>query len=80
MSKLLSLGYMQIGTYERDVHLRSVLKAVSYGLLTAITTGTIAFVFTRRLDISLGIASVEAVAKLICYHIHERMWSFISFG
>lgn len=52
------------------------MKAVSYRLLAAIATGTIAFVFTRRLDISLGIASVEALAKIICYYIHERFWSF----
>jgi uncharacterized membrane protein len=71
---------MQIGTYARDAHLRSILKAVSYRPLAAIATGTIAFVFARRLDISLGIASVEAVAKLVCYYIRERMWSFISFG
>ncbi|GAI20374.1 unnamed protein product, partial [marine sediment metagenome] len=51
-----------------------------YRLLAAVATGTIAFVFTRRLDISLGIAAVEAVAKIICYYIHERLWSFIKFG
>jgi uncharacterized membrane protein len=56
------------------------MKAVSYRLLAAVATGTIAFAFTRRLDISLGIASVEAVAKIICYYIHERLWSFIKFG
>jgi uncharacterized membrane protein len=56
------------------------MKAVSYRLLAAVATGTIAFVFTRRLDISLGIAAVEAVAKIICYYIHERLWSFIKFG
>jgi len=56
------------------------MKAVSYRSLAAVATGTIAFVFTRRLDISLGIAAVEAVAKIICYYIHERLWSFIKFG
>ena len=66
--------------YSKEAHIRSILKAVSYRTLAAIATGTIAFVFTRRLDISLGIASVEAVAKIICYYIHERLWSFIKFG
>ena len=67
-------------TQSREAHLRSIMKAVSYRLLAAIATGTIAFVFTRRLDISLGIASVEALAKIICYYIHERFWSFVKFG
>jgi len=64
----------------KETHLRSILKAVSYRLLASIATGTIAYVFTRRVDISLGIASVEAVAKIVCYYIHERLWSFIKYG
>lgn len=69
-----------MGTQTKEAHLRSILKAVSYRLLASIATGSIAFVFTRRLDISLGIASVEAVAKVFCYYIHERLWSFIKIG
>ncbi len=69
-----------MNNYNREAHIRSIMKAVSYRLLAAVATGTIAFVFTRRLDISLGIAGVEAVAKMICYYIHERLWSFIKFG
>jgi len=67
-------------TQSREAHIRSIMKAVSYRLLAAVATGSIAFVFTKRLDISIGIASVEAVAKIICYYIHERFWSFIRFG
>lgn len=66
--------------HSKEAHLRSIIKAVSYRLLAAVATGTIVFVFTRRLDISLGIAGVEAVAKIICYYIHERLWSLIKFG
>jgi len=69
-----------MNNYNREAHIRSIMKAVSYRSLAAVATGTIAFVFTRRLDISLGIAAVEAVAKIICYYIHERLWSFIKFG
>jgi uncharacterized membrane protein len=69
-----------MNNYNKEAHIRSIMKAVSYRLLAAVATGTIAFAFTRRLDISLGIASVEAVAKIICYYIHERLWSFIKFG
>jgi uncharacterized membrane protein len=69
-----------MGAQSKEAHLRSILKAVSYRLLASIATGSIAYVFTRRLDISLGIASVEAVAKVFCYYLHERMWSFIKIG
>jgi len=66
-------------TYE-DAHVRSIMKAVSYRLLAAIVTTTIVFVFTRKIALSLGVGAVEAVAKVICYYIHERMWSFVGFG
>ena len=64
----------------KGTHLRSILKAVSYRMLAAVATGTIAFGFTKRLDIALGIAAVEAVAKIICYYIHEVIWSCIKIG
>jgi len=69
-----------MNNYNKEAHIRSIMKAVSYRLLAAVATGTIAFAFTRRLDISLGIAAVEAIAKIFCYYIHERLWSFIGFG
>ena len=65
---------------EKEAHLRSILKAVSYRLLAAIATMTIVFVFTRRIVLSVGVGLVESVAKIICYYLHERVWSFIGFG
>ena len=65
---------------EKEAHLRSILKAVSYRLLAAIATATIVFVFTRRIVLSIGVGLVESVAKIICYYLHERIWSHIGFG
>jgi len=65
---------------EKEAHLRSILKAVSYRVLAAIATTTIVFIFTRRMVLSLGVGLVESVAKILCYYIHERAWSFIGFG
>jgi len=69
-----------MGTPAKEAHLRSILKAISYRLLAAIATTTIVFVFTRKLILSLGVGLVESVAKILCYYIHERAWSFIGFG
>lgn len=63
-----------------DAHTRSIMKAVSYRLLAAIVTTTIVFIFTRKIVLSLGVGAVEAVAKIFCYYLHERLWSFIKFG
>ncbi len=66
--------------YNKEAHLRSIIKAVSYRSLAAIVTTTIVFVFTRKIVLSLGVGAVEAVAKIFCYYMHERFWSFIKFG
>ena len=63
-----------------DAHTRSIMKAISYRLLAAIVTTTIVFVFTRKIVLSLGVGVVEAIAKIFCYYVHERLWSFIKFG
>ena len=65
---------------DKEAHLRSILKAISYRVLAAIATMTIVFVFTRRIVLSIGIGLVESIVKIICYYLHERAWSFIGFG
>jgi len=67
-----------VKTYE-EAHLRSIMKAVSYRLLAAITTTTIVFAFTRRIVLSLGIGAVEAIAKIIRYYIHVKIVVFYRF-
>ena len=69
-----------MGTPAKEAHLRSILKAISYRVLAAIATTTIVFVFTRKIILALGVGLVESVAKILCYYIHERAWSFIGFG
>lgn len=69
-----------MNNYNKEAHRRSIMKAVSYRLLAAIATTTIVFVFTRKIILSLSVGAVEVVAKVMCYYIHERLWSFISFG
>lgn len=65
---------------DKEAHLRSILKAVSYRVLASIATMTIVFVFTRRIFLSVGVGLVESIVKIICYYLHERAWSFIGFG
>lgn len=65
---------------DKEAHLRSIFKAISYRLLAAIATSTIVFFFTRRIALSIGVGLVESVAKIICYYLHERVWSSIGFG
>jgi len=67
-------------TDTKEAHLHSIIKAASCRLCAAIATPTIAFVFTRKLPLSLAIGGVEALVKIIFYYLHERVWSFIKIG
>ena len=64
----------------KDGHFRSIAKAISYRTCAALATTTIVFVFTRRIALSIGVGLVESVVKIICYYLHERVWSFINVG
>ena len=78
-------------TVYKEAHHRSVIKAITYRLLASIATAVIVFfllsldVITpmavqKKLLISLGTGAAEAIAKMFCYYIHERIWSIIPFG
>lgn len=64
----------------KEAHFRSIAKAISYRTLAAIATATIVFVFTRRIGLSIGVGLVESIVKIICYYVHERVWSLINIG
>ena len=64
----------------KESHYRSIAKAASYRILASIATATVVFIFTGRIVLSIGVGLVESVVKIICYYIHERMWSFVKIG
>lgn len=64
----------------RDTWIRSSAKAVSWRLTGSVTTSVLIFLFTRRLDWAIGIGSLELVAKIALYVLHERLWDRIHLG
>lgn len=65
---------------DKDIRLRSVIKALSWRVFATTATIIIVFAFTGRLILSLGVGVVEIITKLILYYFHERLWTFIPFG
>jgi len=61
-----------------DSRKKSFIKALTWRLLATCTTFLIAFIFTGRINVSLGIAITEAITKIILYYIHERLWSRVT--
>ena len=63
-----------------ESHYRSLAKAVSYRVLGSAATAIIAFVFTHKPLLSLGVGAADMVTKVVLYYLHERIWERISLG
>lgn len=64
----------------KEYHRRSFIKAISYRFIGTFITALIVFIFTQKLSLSISIASVETVVKIIVYYLHERAWNRIHWG
>jgi len=63
-----------------DTHKRSISKAITWRIAATVTTFTLVFIFTRDLSIALTVGIIEAVAKMIIYYLHERVWDLTDWG
>jgi uncharacterized membrane protein len=59
-------------------HYISLLKALTWRVLGSVSTFIISWTLTKRIDISIGIASIEFFGKIGLYYIHERIWHKIT--
>jgi len=67
-------------TNVKETHLRSVSKGISWRILATITTVSIVFLITGKIDTALEIGVIEVVAKIVLYYVHERVWLLIPQG
>jgi len=59
---------------------RSMGKAISWRVLATLTTMLIVFTFTKKIELTLIIGSLDVVLKMILYYYHERTWNKIYWG
>lgn len=74
---------------KKDSPTRSILKAISWRFIASGATFIISFVVFKSstdktnsqvLQIASAIATVDVIAKLILYYLHERLWTNITWG
>ncbi len=74
---------------KKDSPTRSIMKALSWRLIASAATFVITYVIVRNsfgntdkeaLKFASAIASVDVIAKLILYYLHERLWTNIYWG
>jgi uncharacterized membrane protein len=59
---------------------RSIVKSLSWRLVAAIITTTIAFLMTGQMEFAAKIGLADTVVKLLIYFAHERLWNRIPYG
>ena len=64
----------------RETHLRSVIKAFTWRFLATLTTFTLVWLFTGKLDTAIMVGGLEAVIKMLIYFMHERGWQRVRWG
>lgn len=64
----------------RDNRTRSILKAISYRIISVIITILISWFITRSYRIAFAIGGFDVVAKIVFYYVHERIWHRSTIG
>ncbi len=65
---------------EKESHLRSILKGLTWRVIATSTIFTITYFTTGEMDTAIQVASIEFVIKLIIYYMHERAWQAVPRG
>ncbi len=60
-----------------ETHKRSIIKAITWRAIAVIITTSVAFLFTEKAVLSMGIGSADSLIKLFTYYLHERAWNHI---
>jgi len=63
-----------------ETNSRSLLKAISYRLLSSVITGSIVFGVTRQGRFAIIAALFDSLIKTLFYYLHERVWTAIDYG
>ncbi len=65
---------------ERETHLRSIVKSLTFRVLATIVTILLVIIITGEIILAMQVGILEAISKLILYYAHERIWGHITWG
>ncbi|MFK7934069.1 MAG: DUF2061 domain-containing protein [Saprospiraceae bacterium] len=64
----------------KESHLRSILKGLTWRVIATATIIAIAYFKTGDVTLALEIGAIEFFIKLALYYLHERAWQFAPRG
>ena len=65
---------------QKESHLRSILKGVTWRIIATSTTVAIAYFITGQIGDALKIGAIEFIGKVFIYYLHERLWQLVPRG
>lgn len=63
-----------------DTNNRSLVKTISWRLVVLVTDFSIAYLFTKNVDLSSKLAIAKLVVASVFYFFHERFWNRLTWG
>lgn len=64
----------------KELHRRSIIKSISYRLLSMAADTVAAYFFTKSINETIGIVLIINSYSTILYYLHERTWAHIHWG
>ncbi len=65
---------------QKESHLRSILKGLSWRIVATATLIVLAYWKTGSVSFALELGALEFVIKFALYYLHERAWQFAPRG
>jgi len=67
-------------TIQKESHLRSILKGLTWRIIASTTILIITYLTTGEMDTAITVAGIEFFVKLLLYYLHERAWQIVPRG
>ena len=64
----------------KETKSRSILKSITWRFCATLTTFTLVWLFTGKLETAIMVGGLEAFIKMLIYFLHERIWLGVKFG
>ena len=64
----------------KESHLRSILKGITWRVIATVTIIIIAYFKTGDVTLALEIGAIEFFIKFALYYLHERAWQVVPRG
>jgi uncharacterized membrane protein len=62
---------------QKESHLRSLIKGITWRMVGTIDTFVLSYIFTGSVKIAAAIGGTEVITKVILFYIHDRVWQWI---